>query len=246
MKQFFYTLLSLIIFFALWQVGYYQFGELILPSLDDVFLKIIDLLPDDEFLRNLKITLQRIFLGLSSSIILASILGVISGFIKSVAYILQPITIIILGMPVIAWIVLAMIWFGFSDTTIIFIVFIATFPIIFIGAYQGMLTIDNKLIVMADSFKLSLKTKLLNIYLPHLLSYIFPSLLSSIGLSWKIVIMAELMSSDDGIGAILGMAQTQLDTITVMALLIIMISLLLIIERLILNPLKQRLESWRN
>jgi len=149
-------------------------------------------------------------------------------------------------MPVIAWIVLAMIWFGFSDTTIIFIVFIATFPIIFIGAYQGMLTIDNKLIVMADSFKLSLKTKLLNIYLPHLLSYIFPSLLSSIGLSWKIVIMAELMSSDDGIGAILGMAQTQLDTITVMALLIIMISLLLIIERLILNPLKQRLESWRN
>jgi ABC-type nitrate/sulfonate/bicarbonate transport system permease component len=57
MKQFFYTLLSLIIFFALWQVGYYQFGELILPSLDDVFLKIIDLLPDDEFLRNLRITL---------------------------------------------------------------------------------------------------------------------------------------------------------------------------------------------
>jgi NitT/TauT family transport system permease protein len=246
MKQFFYTLLSLIIFFTLWQVGYYQFGELILPSLDDVFLRIIDLLPDDEFLRNLKITLHRIFLGLSSSIILASILGVISGFIKSVAYILQPIITIILGMPVIAWIVLAMIWFGFSDTTIIFIVFIATFPIIFIGAYQGMLTIDNKLIVMADSFKLSLKTKLLNIYLPHLLSYIFPSLLSSIGLSWKIVIMAELMSSDDGIGAILGMAQTQLDTITVMALLIIMISLLLIIERLILNPLKQRLESWRN
>ena len=246
MKQTIYTISSLIIFFILWQIGYYNWGELILPSVNDTFIKVFDLLNDDQFTTNLILTLNRIFIGVGGSIVLATILGIISGFIKPIAYLLQPIITIILGMPVIAWIVLAMIWFGLGATTVIFIVFIATFPIVFIGAYQGMQTIDDDFVVMADSFNLSFKTRLINIYLPHIVSYIFPAILSAIGLSWKIVIMAELISSDDGIGSMLGIAQTQLDTVTVMALLVIMISLLLSIEKLILNPINKRLENWRH
>ena len=98
---------------------------------------------------------------------------------------------------------------------------------------------------MADSFKLSLKTKLLNIYFPHIFSFIFPAWLTAIGLSWKIVIMAELLSSDDGIGSLLAIARSQIDTTSVMALLMLMVSLLIILERVVLDSIKQRLEAWR-
>ena len=64
-------------------------------------------------------------------------------------------------MPPIVWIVLAMIWFGMGDTTVIFTVFIASFPIVFVGALQGTRTIEGDLKQMADSFNLPFSMKLL-------------------------------------------------------------------------------------
>ncbi|MFX4282915.1 ABC transporter permease, partial [Aliarcobacter butzleri] len=64
---------------------------------------------------------------------------------------------ILVGLPPIAWFVLAMIWFGMSDMTVVFTVIIASFPIIFVGALQGTRTIDGDLKQMADSFHLPFK-----------------------------------------------------------------------------------------
>jgi len=244
-KKLFYTILSLTIFFSLWEFGYRSLGDLVLPPVLDTFKSYILMIQNPEVIEQMAITLKRIFLGLGASILLASILGVIAGFVKPISYMVQPIITIMLGMPSIAWIVLAMIWFGMGDPTVIFVVFIATFPIIFLGSFQGMQTVDKDLKVMADSFNLSLKTRLLNIYFPHIFSYIFPAWLTSVGLSWKIVMMAELISSDDGMGSLLAIARSHIDTTSVMALLMLMVSLLILFERLLLEPMKQRFESWR-
>ncbi len=245
MTRFLYTILSLAIFFLLWEFGYQTLGDLVLPPVLDTFKEYISMIQNPEVLEQMLITLKRIFIGLGASILLASILGVVAGFIKPMSYMLQPIVTIMLGMPSIAWIVLAMIWFGMGDPTVIFVVFIATFPIIFLGSFQGMQTIDKDLEQMADSFQLSLKVRLLNIYFPHIFSYIFPAWLTAIGLSWKIVMMAELISSDDGIGSLLAIARSHIDTTSVMATLMLMVSLLILVERLLLEPMKQKFESWR-
>jgi len=245
MKKLLYSTLSLTIFFILWEMGYRTFGDLVLPPVLDTFSMFFSYLNDPEVLTNMAITMKRIFFGLSLSIFLASVLGVVAGLVKPLSYMLSPIITIMLGMPSIAWIVLAMIWFGMGNPTVIFVVFVATFPIIFLGSFAGMQSVDKELLVMADSFNLSLKTKLLNIYFPHIFSFIFPAWLTAIGLSWKIVIMAELISSDDGIGSLLAMARSHIDTTSVMALLMLMVSLLIVFERVVLNSIKQRLESWR-
>ncbi|MEA1955566.1 MAG: ABC transporter permease subunit [Campylobacterota bacterium] len=245
MKKLLYTLLSLSIFFILWEIGYRFLGDLVLPPVLDTFTMFFKLLQDPEVLENMAITMKRIFIGLSTSIFLASLLGVVAGLIKPLSYMISPLVTIMLGMPSIAWIVLAMIWFGMGDPTVIFVVFIATFPIIFLGSFAGMQSVDKELLTMAYSFELSLKTKLLNIYFPHIFSFIFPAWLTAIGLSWKIVVMAELISSDDGVGSLLAIARSHIDTTSVMALLMLMVSLLILFERLFLEPMKQRLESWR-
>ena len=245
MRKLLYSSLSLTIFFILWEIGYRNFGDLVLPPVLDTLGMFFSYLNDPEVLNNMAITMKRIFFGLSLSIFLASLLGVFAGLIKPLSYMLSPIISIMLGMPSIAWIVLAMIWFGMGNPTVIFVVFIATFPIIFLGSFAGMQSVDKELLIMADSFKLSLKTKLLNIYFPHIFSFIFPAWLTAIGLSWKIVIMAELISSDDGIGSLLAIARSQIDTTSVMALLMFMVSLLIIFERVVLDLIKQRVELWR-
>lgn len=158
----------------------------------------------------------------------------------------RPIITILMGMPPIAWIVLAMIWFGMSDTTVIFTVVLASFPIIFIGALQGTRTLEGDLKEMAESFNLPLKMKIFDLYFPHIFSYVFPSWISALGMSWKIVVMAELLSSNDGIGASLAIARSQLDTSLALALVVIMIASLLLIEYLFLEPIKREVEAWRN
>ncbi len=65
-------------------------------------------------------------------------------------------------------------------------------------------------------------------------------------MSWKIVVMAELLSTSDGIGASLAIARSHLDTPTALALVVIMITTLLIIEYIFLEPIKREVEAWRN
>ena len=84
------------------------------------------------------------------------------------------------------------------------------------------------------------------IYFPHIFSYVFPAWVSALGMSWKIVVMAELLATSDGIGALLSVARSQLDTPTALSLVVIMISSLMFIEYIILEPIKREVELWRD
>ncbi len=245
MKKLFFTALGLFIFFCFWQTGHIYFGELVLPDVTETLKTSFSFLGNKEVMEELFLTLKRLFTGLLAVLFFATLFGIAAGSFKSLEYMSAPVVGIMLGMPSIAWIVLAMMWFGMGEGTVVFVIFAALFPIVFLGALQGIQTIDKKLIQMADSFEISFKNRFFNIYMPHIFSYIFPSWLTATGLSWKIVIMAELLSSDDGMGALLAIARSQIDTTTVMALLFFMVSFFIILERVFLEPLKKRLESWR-
>ena len=56
----------------------------------------------------------------------------------------RPLVTVLLGTPPIAWLVLAMLWFGMSDGTPVFTVFIACFPVVFASALQGTRTLDQR------------------------------------------------------------------------------------------------------
>ncbi|MCD8521934.1 MAG: hypothetical protein LRY72_06700 [Saccharospirillaceae bacterium] len=65
-------------------------------------------------------------------------------------------------------------------------------------------------------------------------------------MSWKIVVMAELLSTDDGIGAALAVARSHLDSQSSLAWILALIITLLAVEYLLLEPLKRHVESWRD
>jgi NitT/TauT family transport system permease protein len=170
----------------------------------------------------------------------------LAGFFATASMMSRPIVTILVGMPPIAWIVLAMIWFGMGDETVIFTVIVASFPIIFVGALQGTRTLDGDLKEMAQSFNFPWHMKFLDVYFPHIFSYVFPAWVSALGMAWKIVIMAELLATSDGIGATLATARSQLDTPTALSIVVIMIGSLMFIEYIILEPIKREVELWRD
>jgi len=240
------ALASIFLFVAFWDVGNQLYGDLVLPSPLETFQTLFVMLQDPEVIVEINTTLYRASIGFGISLIVGSALGLLAGFFATASVMSRPIVTILVGMPPIAWIVLAMIWFGMGDETVIFTVVVASFPIVFVGALQGARTLDDDLKEMADSFQLPWHMKFMDVYFPHLFGYLFPAWVSGLGMAWKIVVMAELLATSDGIGASLAVARSQLDTPTALALVVIMIASLMFIEYIILEPIKREVELWRD
>ncbi|MFA5233307.1 MAG: ABC transporter permease subunit [Sulfurimonas sp.] len=237
---------SILLFIALWDVGSQVYGDLVLPSPLETFKTLSMMLQDDAVIAEIQTTLYRASIGFGIALLLGTALGLIAGFFATASMMSRPIVTILVGMPPIAWIVLAMIWFGMGDETVIFTVIVASFPIIFVGALQGTRTLDGDLKEMAESFNFPWHMRFFDVYFPHIFSYVFPAWVSGLGMAWKIVIMAELLATSNGIGASLAVARSQLDTPTALSIVVIMIASLMFIEYIILEPIKREVELWRD
>jgi|SRR5690625_3314782 len=236
---------SLFIFCALWELAAQHYGALVLTGPLDTFAAVYQLAQEGVLWTELWITGKRALYGLSLALLVGTLLGMLAGFFITAALMSRPLVTVFLGMPPIAWLVLAMLWFGLGDATPIFTVFIACFPIVFAGALQGTRTLDNQLTAVAQVYQLPLRMRLMDIYLPHLVAWLFPAWITALGTSWKVVVMAELLSTADGIGAALAISRAQLDISTTLAWVVVVLGALLTIEYLCLEPLKRHLERWR-
>ncbi len=239
------SLASLCLFMAIWSLTAQGFGPLILPTPLEALSTLVRLFQAGEAGPEILVTARRALAGFGLSLAVGSLLGLAAGVSMTASMMARPIITLLVGMPPIAWLILALLWFGAGDGTPIFTVFIACFPIIFVGAMQGTRTLDGQLKEVAQMFGLSTWMKLTDVYLPHVVSYLFPAWIAALGMSWKIVVMAELLSTEDGIGAALAVSRSHLDTAASMAWIVALVGSLLAIEYLLLEPIKRKVESWR-
>ncbi|MCV6574777.1 MAG: ABC transporter permease subunit [Cohaesibacter sp.] len=240
------TLAGVFMIIALWQLGYEAFGPLVLPDPLASFLQLLALFQHSQGLDYIAVTARRAMTGFALASLLGACFGLLAGWSNTLAILCRPFLTVMLGVPPIAWIVLALLWFGGSDGTPVFTVFISTVPLVFAGALQGIRMRDATLDEMADSFQIPWWEKVWHVQIPQVISYLFPAWATALGLSWKVVVMAELLSSSEGIGAGLAEARVNIDTITTMSWIVAVVGLLLLLEGLFLNPVKEHVEGWRN
>jgi len=236
---------SLLLLVAVWQLVSEHYGSLVLAQPLETLASFQQLWSNHTLPEALITTGRRALSGLFLALLLGTGLGLLAGISLTASMMSRPLVTVLLGMPPIAWLVLAMLWFGASDGTPVFTVFIATFPMVFIGALQGARTVDNQLNEMAQAMQLPKLMMLFDVYLPHIFSYLFPAWVAALGMSWKIVVMAELLANQDGVGASLAIARSHLDSAASMAWICAVVLLLLGIEYLFLEPIKRQVERWR-
>lgn len=239
------ALSSLLLLLAAWEGGSAVYGPLILPDPGTAFATLHRLIADGVVWPELAVTARRALAGLALAVLAGSLLGLAAGVSPTASMMARPLVTVLLGTPPIAWLVLAMLWFGASDGTPVFTVFVACFPVIFVGALQGARTLDRQLKDMARVFRLPLRMKLFDLYLPHVVSYLFPAWIAALGTSWKVVVMAELLSASDGVGAALAVSRSHLDTAATLAWISAVVGSLLAVEYLLLEPVKREIERWR-
>ena len=238
---------SLLLLVALWEALAAAYGPLVLPTP----LQTAQMLGQwmgqgGELWPALAVTARRAFIGLALAVLAGSLLGVAAGMSMTASMMARPWITVLLGTPPIAWLVLAMLWFGSGDGTPVFTVFIACLPVVFVGGMQGARTLERHWRDLARAYRLPWHMRVLDVYLPHVVSYLFPAWIVALGSSWKVVVMAELLSSDTGVGAQLATSRAQLDMAATLAWIGAVVLVLLALEYLLLEPIKREIERWRD
>lgn len=238
---------SLFLMVALWEAVAQTYGPLVLPTPLQAAHTLVQWAGQGGVLwPALAISARRAFMGLALALAAGSLLGVLAGVSMTASMMSRPWVTVLLGTPPIAWLVLAMLWFGTGDGTPVFTVFIACFPVVFLGGLQGARTLEHHWRDLARAFALPWHMRVLDVYLPHVISYLFPAWIVALGSSWKVVVMAELLASDTGIGAELAASRAQLDMAATLAWIGAIVLVLLALEYLLLEPIKREIERWRD
>ncbi|MCC5881744.1 MAG: ABC transporter permease subunit [Halomonas sp.] len=238
------SLTGVLLFVALWEWGSQVYGSFLLPGPRDALGALGRLWREDAAAAVLATT-WRAMSGFALAAVVGTALGVLAGLSRTLGRALGPVSTVLLGIPPIAWIVLAILWFGSGSLATVYTVMATTLPVSFAGAQMGAMTRDRRLQEMGEVFSVPPLMRLIDFHLPHIASYVFPALITALGVAWKVAVMAELFATEDGIGAGLALARVNLDTAAAMAWIVLVVALLLTAEHGLLRPLQRRMEPWR-
>lgn len=231
---------------AVWQLGHELYGSFILPSPGETFAAVGALVTAPNFPEVALVTAERALTGFALAAGLGTLAGAAAGYSFAAMRILKPIVTVILGVPPIAWIVLALIWFGSGSGSAVMTVVLAALPLSFAGALEGVATRDRSLDAMARVFGASPGHRFRTVTLPHLLSYLFPAWTTTIGSAWKVTVMAELLSNTGGVGGELATARALFDIPAVTGWIVVVVIFALISDYAILHPAREAIERWRS
>jgi len=220
------TIISVVFLIFIWHLSaVYIAAEIILPYPITVLKSLILVLFSQNFLIKLFYTLLRGLLGFIISYISGIFIGVLAGIFKTFRTIITPIISVIRSTPVISVILLALIWFDVNYVPI-FVAFLMAFPIVCGNIIEGITTVDKNLLEMANVYNIPLKKQIFKIYIPSIVPFIIAGASLSLGVVWKVIIAAEVLSQPKwGVGTSLNEAKSYLITEEVFAWTIIAILL---------------------
>ena len=236
-------LLSLVLLVLAWEVGSLLVGGRIVPSPLVVFPAAWKLVITGTFAEPLFTSLYRLLIGFIIAMLLGIAMGIATAQIKKFGIAAAAALTIIMSMPSLVIIFVAMIMLGQTDLTIILIVGLLVFPFVAVPMRDAMKEIDQDILSMAESFKITTLRKVLDIYIPYLVPPILAACRIGFSLSWKMVILSEVFGFTSGVGWMISLAYWQYDLKVLIAWLIIFIVVILLIEQII-RISERRVVKW--
>jgi NitT/TauT family transport system permease protein len=218
----------------------------VFPGPAKVFTAIGDLLQSTTFRHDVGATMSRVFSGFLIAALTGTIAGLVLGSNRRLADFFEPVLAILNTISSAIWAIFAIIWFGISDATTVFVVFMTAFPLVLTNVWQGTTAVDRQYVDLARSFRMSQAQILMKIYLPTILPYFFSGARLAFGFGWRVSLVAETLGSSDGIGYRLRQAADLVQSDKVFAWTLLLVALMLLLEAGILKPLERALFRWKS
>lgn len=188
---------------SLWEAGSRTgfIPPLVLPSPSQVLAALVDLFESGLFWKHVGASLQRLIVGWTLGTVLGVAVGFCIGLFSLARAGMAPLVAAIFPIPKIALLPLFIIWFGIGEGSKIATILFGTFFPTVVATYGGVDNVDRGLIRMGQSFGLSWLSIVRKIILPGAMPAILPGFRISAAIAIVLLVAAEMIGAEFGVGA---------------------------------------------
>ena len=233
-----------ITFIGIWALYSSLVEAYVMPGPWPVLIRFIEFFSEMDFVIHLMWSLTHILTAIIISFVIGLLLALLPFYLSITKTAIDlRLTPFLNSYSGIGWTLLAVLWFGINDLTVIFAITMVLVPFTIINIREGLIQLNTETIEMSKSFSRSKLKTLRLIILPSLYPYLFASIRISFGVSWKVALTAELFGGNKGLGYLLNLARQDFDTPLILVVILIIVIFVYSIERFIFKPIQNNLAA---
>ena len=185
-------------------------------------------------------SLLRLIIGLGIAIAGGLVLGIFMARVETVNQTIGSLVLGLQSIPSIAWVPLAILWFGLTDTGIIFVTAIGAIFAVNINTYTGVKNINPSYIEAARNMGAKEGQLIITVLIPAAFPYIISGFKQGWAFAWRGVIGAELLFSFLGLGFLLNVGRQLNDVSQVIAIMIVIMGIGILTEGLVFKKIEDK------
>jgi NitT/TauT family transport system permease protein len=199
-ERLFWPLLAFAVLLGLWHYLVSWSGTKVFPAPMQVERGIVELFHKNVLGPDIANSLRRVAIGFGVAVMLGIPLGLSLGWYPAANQIVNPVMQILRPISPIAWIPVAIIFFGVGDKPAIFLIFLGAFFPIVVACVDGVSNVPSVFRRAGRNFGLSPRQLLAKVVFPAALPQIIVGLRLALGIAWLVVVAAEMVAVDSGLG----------------------------------------------
>jgi NitT/TauT family transport system permease protein len=185
---------------AVWWVAVVASGSVIFPTPLQVVTGTVEMAREGTLWAHIGASLFRVGTGFLLAVVLGVPLGLLMGWVSGAFTMLNPVVQVLRPISPIAWIPIAILWFGVGDLSPIFLIFLSSlFPTI-VQTAAAVHAIERRYLWAAQNFGVSRARLFLQVVIPAALPQVLVGLRISLGVAWLVVVAAEMIALRSGLG----------------------------------------------
>lgn len=198
-----YLLGSVAFGLAIWQVLAWRMGPTLVSSPVETWQAAVELAEDGTLWESCVISLRRILIGWSTGLLVGVPLGILMGRVRVVRNLVDPYIEFFRFIPPIAFVTLAIAWFGIGETSKIILIFYTSVFIITINTIAGVLAINESKLLAAASLGANRRQTLTAVVLPATIPHLVTGARLALGNSFLTIVSAEIVAAQTGLGSLI-------------------------------------------
>jgi NitT/TauT family transport system permease protein len=195
-------ILSFALAVLIWELGARVMGynRQVLPGPVSVLQSLFELISNGSLLKHTVASLYRVTVGFYMAVLFGIPLGILLGRWETAKYFINPVVGFLRPISPLAWIPLAMLWFGIGDKPAVFLIFLSSFFPMVVSTTVAVQSINPVYFQVASNFNFTNVERIVKIILPAIIPSIVTALRLTVTIAWLVVVAAEMIAVQSGLG----------------------------------------------
>lgn len=220
-------------------------ARLLLPMPTVVAEELWKMLSNGYLLSNIWVSMKRVLAGFGIAVAVGLPLGILMGVSETIRNCVYPVVRFFSPIPGVAWVPLAILWFGLGNKAAIFIIVMGSLSPIVVNTLQGVLDVDRKLYDVMHIMEANWWQITKYCIIPSIFPYIMSGFKLGLGFAWRVVIAAELVGVPKGLGYVLSVGRSTANTSVTLITIISLGVIMMLMEEVLFRIIEKHTNKWK-